>query len=186
MRRRGAPWDARVPMRLGLGWRMAKDLPRAALALRVAHAGITVAMLLAIAEVWRSGLTGRRGRFLRAAEVALVLEIVLVAANRGDCPLGHPAGAPRRPRPALRARADAPSGETGRAHPGRRGGRRVRRARLAFSRQPRLKGTPRSRNRASHRLRQCGGGVHPHVKTPVRPGEWRRRRITSALGCRSS
>ncbi len=68
---------------------MAKDLPRAALALRVAHAGITVVMLLAIAEVWRSGLTGRRGRFLRAAEVALVLEMVLVAANRGDCPLGH-------------------------------------------------------------------------------------------------
>ena len=68
---------------------MATDLPRAALALRVAHAGITAAMLLAIAEVWRAGLTGRRGRFLRAAEVALVVESVLVVANRGDCPLGR-------------------------------------------------------------------------------------------------
>lgn len=65
-----------------------KRLSRAALAWRAAHAGIAVAFLLAIGHVWWSALTGRRGPWLRACVWALVGEGILVAANRGDCPLG--------------------------------------------------------------------------------------------------
>jgi hypothetical protein len=38
--------------------------------------------------VWWCALTGRRGRLLRPAVVALVGEGAFVACNRGDCPLG--------------------------------------------------------------------------------------------------
>jgi hypothetical protein len=65
-----------------------EPLPPAALALRIAHGAITIAMLLAIAYVWSCGLTGRRGRLLRVAAIALVGEGTLVVVNRGDCPLG--------------------------------------------------------------------------------------------------
>ena len=63
-------------------------LTPAALALRTAHAGISVAFLSAIGYVWWCGLTRRRGPLLRAAVTALGCEGVAVAANGGDCPLG--------------------------------------------------------------------------------------------------
>jgi hypothetical protein len=63
-------------------------LSRAALALRAAHAGISVGFLGAIAYVWRCGVTRRRGPLLRTAITALTLEGLAVAANGGDCPLG--------------------------------------------------------------------------------------------------
>jgi hypothetical protein len=65
-----------------------RDLPAAAIAFRAVHAAIAVAFLLAIADVRWCALTGRRGPALRLAAVALAGEGVLVAANRGDCPLG--------------------------------------------------------------------------------------------------
>ena len=46
------------------------------------------AFLVSIGYVWWCVLTGRRGPLLRPVIVALVAEGVLVAANRGDCPLG--------------------------------------------------------------------------------------------------
>jgi hypothetical protein len=67
---------------------MAEELPPAALALRVVHAAISLAMLLAIAEVWRSALTGREGAVPPRRPGRPGLEGLLVAVNRGDCPLG--------------------------------------------------------------------------------------------------
>src|SRR4051794_5915800 len=64
-------------------------LSRAALALRTAHAGISVAFLSSIAYVWWCALTRRRSRLLRVAVGALTCEGVAVAANGGDCPLGR-------------------------------------------------------------------------------------------------
>jgi hypothetical protein len=63
-------------------------LPLAARAFRMTHATIAVGFLGAIGEVWWSALTGRRGRSLRLAVVALVGEAAAVALNHGDCPLG--------------------------------------------------------------------------------------------------
>jgi hypothetical protein len=60
-----------------------------ALALRTAHAAISIAFLSAIAYVWWCALTGRRTRLLRAAVAALTCEGAAVAANGGDCPLGR-------------------------------------------------------------------------------------------------
>lgn len=42
---------------------------------------------MAIACVWWCALTGRRGRLLHCAVMALTCEGLLVIANRGDCPL---------------------------------------------------------------------------------------------------
>jgi hypothetical protein len=72
----------------GLNPRPAMKLSRAALAFRVAHAAIAAEQLLAIAYVWWCALTGRRGRLLQIAAGTLIVEGVLVTANRGDCPLG--------------------------------------------------------------------------------------------------
>jgi hypothetical protein len=66
----------------------AARLPPAARAFRAAHAAIAAAMLGALGWLWICALTGRRGRALRLAGGTLVAEGVLVAANRGDCPLG--------------------------------------------------------------------------------------------------
>jgi len=55
---------------------------------RAFHAAIAVEQLLAIAYVWWCAITGRRDHLLRVAVATLVGEGVLVAANRGDCPLG--------------------------------------------------------------------------------------------------
>ena len=63
-------------------------LAPAALAFRLAHAGIAAVFLAAIAHVWACALTGRRDPLLRVAVAALTLEGVVVAANGGDCPLG--------------------------------------------------------------------------------------------------
>jgi hypothetical protein len=63
-------------------------LSRAALAFRVFHAAIALEQLLAIGYVWWCALSGRRGRLLRIAAASLIGEGVLIAANRGDCPLG--------------------------------------------------------------------------------------------------
>lgn len=60
----------------------------ATLAFRAVHAVIALAFLLAIAYVWWCALTGRRGRRLSVATAALAGEGLLVAVNRGDCPLG--------------------------------------------------------------------------------------------------
>jgi hypothetical protein len=69
--------------------RMAEPrLSMAARAFRGLHGLIAVVFLLAIVYVWWCALTGRRDRWLRAAVAALVIEGVLVTANRGDCPLG--------------------------------------------------------------------------------------------------
>jgi hypothetical protein len=57
-------------------------------AFRAIHAVIAVSFLLSIGYVWWCALTGRRDRWLRRAVVALVAEGTVVAANRGDCPLG--------------------------------------------------------------------------------------------------
>ena len=65
-----------------------RKLSRAALAFRAFHAVIAVEMLLAIAYVWWCALSRRRDRLLRIAAASLIGEGVLVAANRGDCPLG--------------------------------------------------------------------------------------------------
>ena len=64
------------------------QLSRAALALRAAHAAVSLAFLSAIAYVWWCGLARRRTRLLRVAVVALSCEGAAVAANGGDCPLG--------------------------------------------------------------------------------------------------
>jgi hypothetical protein len=63
-------------------------LSPAARAFRVAHGGISVAFLAAIAHIWWCAITGRRDRWLRVAVVSLGVEGALVAANHGDCPLG--------------------------------------------------------------------------------------------------
>ena len=67
---------------------MSRKLPAAAIASRLAHSGIAVAFLIAIAYVWWCALTGRRDPRLRLAILALAGEGLLVLANRGDCPLG--------------------------------------------------------------------------------------------------
>ena len=67
---------------------MADPLSPAALAFRAGHTAIAVGFLAAIADVWASALTGRRGPLLHVAVAALVAEGVVVAANGGDCPLG--------------------------------------------------------------------------------------------------
>ena len=72
----------------GLNPEPAVKLSRAALAFRAGHAAIAAEQLLAIAYVWWSALTGRRGRLLHIAAATLICEGVLVTANRGDCPLG--------------------------------------------------------------------------------------------------
>jgi hypothetical protein len=64
------------------------QLSPAARAFRAGHGVIATAFLAAIAHVWWCALTGRRGRWLRLAVVALVGEGAFVAANHGDCPLG--------------------------------------------------------------------------------------------------
>jgi hypothetical protein len=63
-------------------------LSPAARAFRVGHGVIAVSFLAAIVHVWWCALTGRRGRGLRVAVVALVAEGAFVTANHGDCPLG--------------------------------------------------------------------------------------------------
>ena len=68
--------------------RPARKLSRAAVAFRTFHAAIAAEQLLAIAYVWWCALTGRHGRLLSVATASLIGEAVLVAANRGDCPLG--------------------------------------------------------------------------------------------------
>src|SRR4028119_1112245 len=63
-------------------------LSLAALAFRAGHTAIAIEQLLAIAYVWWCALSGRRDRLLRIAVATLLIEGVLVVANRGDCPLG--------------------------------------------------------------------------------------------------
>lgn len=64
------------------------DLSRPALALRAAHALISLGFLSAIGYVWWCGLTRRRGRLLRWATTALAAEALAVTVSHGDCPLG--------------------------------------------------------------------------------------------------
>jgi hypothetical protein len=64
------------------------ELSRAALAFRAGHTAIAIEQLLAIAYVWWCALTDRRDRLLRIAVATLLIEGVLVVANRGDRPLG--------------------------------------------------------------------------------------------------
>jgi hypothetical protein len=70
------------------GARRKVHLTPAILAWRAGHAVIALVFTSSIAYVWWCALTGRRGRFLRPAVVALVGEGTLVIGNRGDCPLG--------------------------------------------------------------------------------------------------
>ena len=55
---------------------------------RVFHAATAAEQLLALAYVWWCAITGRRDRLLRISVATLIGEGVLVAANRGDCPMG--------------------------------------------------------------------------------------------------
>ena len=66
----------------------AAKLSRAAMSFRAFHTAIAAEQLLALAHVWWCAITGRRDRLLRIAVATLIGEGVLVAANRGDCPLG--------------------------------------------------------------------------------------------------
>ena len=68
--------------------RPAVKLSRAAMSFRAFHTAIAAEQLLAIAYVWWCAITGRRDRLLRIAVGTLIGEGVLVAANRGDCPMG--------------------------------------------------------------------------------------------------
>ena len=68
--------------------RPAAKLSRAAMSFRAFHTAIAAEQLLAIAYVWWCAITGRRDRLLRIAVATLIGEGVLVAANRGDCPMG--------------------------------------------------------------------------------------------------
>ena len=63
-------------------------LSLAAMSFRAFHAAIAAEQLFAIAYVWWCAITGRRDRLLHVAVASLIGEGVLVAANRGDCPLG--------------------------------------------------------------------------------------------------
>jgi hypothetical protein len=76
------------PRARGRGVARRHKLSVGALAFRAAHAGISVAFLVAIGYVWWCAITGRRGRLLHAAVAALAGEGLVVAANHGDCPLG--------------------------------------------------------------------------------------------------
>jgi hypothetical protein len=58
------------------------------IAWRAGHGLIAAGFLAAIGYVWICAIRGRRGRLLAPALGALAAEGVLVAANRGDCPLG--------------------------------------------------------------------------------------------------
>jgi hypothetical protein len=77
----------RAEMR-GLNPSPAVKLSRAAMSFRAGRAAIAIEQLLAIAYVWWCALSGRRDRLLRIAAATLIVEGVLVTANRGDCPLG--------------------------------------------------------------------------------------------------
>jgi hypothetical protein len=55
---------------------------------RAGHTVVAIVFLAAIGYVWWCALSGRRGPLLRPAIAALIGEGVVVAANRGDCPLG--------------------------------------------------------------------------------------------------
>jgi hypothetical protein len=71
-----------------IGVRRRVRLTPAILVWRAGHAAIALVFLSSIAYVWWCALTGRRGRLLRVAIVALAGEGAVVAGNRGDCPLG--------------------------------------------------------------------------------------------------
>jgi hypothetical protein len=57
--------------------------------LRVGHAAITATFLAAIAHIWTCAISGRRDPWLHLAVVSIVAEGATVAANHGNCPLGH-------------------------------------------------------------------------------------------------
>jgi hypothetical protein len=61
---------------------------RSALALRAFHTTIAAVELGSLGYVWWSALTRRRGRLLRGAVGALLLEGAALVVGRGDCPLG--------------------------------------------------------------------------------------------------
>jgi len=63
-------------------------LPIAVIVWRAAHALIALGFLASIAYIWWCALTRRRGRVLHGVIAGLAAEGALVAANRGDCPLG--------------------------------------------------------------------------------------------------
>jgi hypothetical protein len=58
------------------------------LAYRTVHGLIAIAFLACIGYLWWCALGGRRGRMLRLAITALIIEGVLVITSRGNCPLG--------------------------------------------------------------------------------------------------
>jgi hypothetical protein len=80
-------------------------LSMAARAFRGLHGLNAVVFLLAIVDVWRCALTGRRGRWPRAALAALVTEGLFVTANRGNCLFSGLPDRRGRPGAVVRARA---------------------------------------------------------------------------------
>lgn len=75
-------------MRTGRAVRSNQALSSAVIAWRTGHALVAIGFLGSIGYVWWCAITGRRGPLLRPVVGALFAEGVLVAANRGDCPLG--------------------------------------------------------------------------------------------------
>lgn len=65
-----------------------EQLSSAVILWRFGHAVIALGFLCSIGYVWWCAITRRRGPLLRGAVGGLIAEGVLVAANRGDCPLG--------------------------------------------------------------------------------------------------
>lgn len=63
-------------------------LGRGARLFRAVHAGIAVVQLAALAQIWRSAITRRRGPLLTASVAALAIEGGALVVGRGDCPLG--------------------------------------------------------------------------------------------------
>jgi hypothetical protein len=57
-------------------------------AVRAVHSLFSVFFLSCLAYVYYAALTRRRGPLLAAAGAALLFEGAVLAANRGDCPLG--------------------------------------------------------------------------------------------------
>jgi hypothetical protein len=85
------------------------------------HGALTLMFLSGIGIVYNSAITRRRGPLLAAASGALLLETVVITANRGVCPLetihhavddDRPFFEPFMPKPLARAAVPVPGGVT--------------------------------------------------------------------------
>jgi len=72
-------------MAVAVRWR---DLGERARAWRIVHGSWSVAQLAALACIWGSAITRRRGRWLLASVGFVTLEGAALAVGRGSCPMG--------------------------------------------------------------------------------------------------